>query len=823
MLRNDYTIDSSQIPDTGMVHHASITASDTKTTYSTITWRQIATLVQTPKSVESLIKPKKDKPTATDWFKETAKAKAGWFTPSTLLSRDNEKQREHGQFLGCALDFDEVPDYVSHIEAIKNLLGKMVFMSHSTASASVNNQKMRVLIPFNAPIDGKTYAAVVQCIYEDLKAAGLNPDKCMLDCNRVYFLPFKGDLYYWNISDGHKLWGKAGEVCWETNVDVETLEFCADMLFDPLEIYASRIDGGSFEQDKIDQEVGKAVAAERRRLKKSSGRIDIGQPIDWFNQCHNVEDLLLASGYESKGGKYRHKNSQSGSFSGIIFSEPGLPARYFTLSTSDPLFDDQKRSHDAFSVFTVLDHGGDERAALDSVRKMRESTTSKLIGSPQQVIKVTDEDIRECSEISYLDDGGDNRYQPAFIEPFRGVMADLTNAIKSSSFKIQPTLASAGALSGMASGVPRNYCIQGGTRIGLYTLLLSPTGSGKDHIEQSAKEIAQSMDCGIVGGGLSSGQGLEDHLIENQNRANLLHMTEAAHVLQCYHASNRNNQPHVTFLFSVLLSLYSTRGSYVTRSLAGKLATSIEKPAFNFLAASTIEKLGSVVTRENIVEGLLNRMLFVMGDSKPDSNYSFGNLVFPHSFETAKFALTPTTQGDIHVGMTTDAEALKRKIGDEYDQMCSDEVNTALFGRSYEKVVKVAATLAVWDCMAAPRINVEHLEYARYFVDQCNKNLIDFIERFMFGSETQKNADVIFKALVRALKMKKAGSMRPSEWAAVKHGIAPKSVVLRMSHLEVKLFDAAMDHLRAIGKVDYKIVRIDGVSTKPITAIVPTA
>jgi hypothetical protein len=818
MKHDHFTPTTAAVLDTGMVNYQDIDASDDKTTYSTITFRQIAALVQQPKVVKRLLKSTKKDATRSDHIKATATRHAGWFTPSTLLSRNNDKQRDEGEFIGCALDFDEVPDYFAHLAGVQKVLGKMLFMSYSSARSSSENQKMRVVIPFNAPVDGKTFAAIVACLHADLEAAGLNPDKCMLECNRVYFLPFKGDLYRWNISNGNETWGHVGHDDEPANVCVDDLEIDPAMLFDPLEMYSSRIEPKELDQAQIDKQINKAVAAERRRLKKEQRPIDLTKPIDWFNQYHDIEQLLLAAGYDQQGAKFRHPQSESGSFSGIVFENDGATPRYFTLSTKDPLKDDQGRSHDAFSVFTVLEHAGDQQAALEAVKLERQNTTNKLAGTPVQTIEVTPEDVEKGRDYEVAGQFEEPQFKPAPITPFRGVMTDLTEAIVASSFKTQPTLAAAGALAGMAAGVPRQYCIQGGTRIGLYTLLLSPTGSGKDHIEQSAKEIAQAMNCGIVGGGLSSGQGLEDQIKENAQGTNMLHMTECAHVLECYHSSNRNQQAHITFLFSVLLSLYSTRGSYVTRSLAGKASATIERPAFNFLAASTPEKLGSVVTRENIIEGLLNRMLFVMGESKPPDNYSFGDLVMPESFEAAKFALTPASAADVLIGLTPEAEAMKRRIGKAYSDQGDDELQRALFGRSYEKVMKVAATLAAWDCMDTPTISPEHLEYARYYVDACNSNLVEFIGRFMFGSETQRNADIVFKAVISVLNRRTAGSMRANEWAAIRNGFAPRSVVLRMSNLEVKLFDAALDHLRALDKLEAAMVKVNG-GSKPMAVI----
>jgi predicted amidohydrolase len=88
----------------------------------------------------------------------------------------------------------------------------------------------------------------------------------------------------------------------------------------------------------------------------------------------------------------------------------------------------------------------------------------------------------------------------------------------------------------------------------------------------------------------------------------------------------------------------------------------------------------------------------------------------------------------------------------------------------------------------------------------------------MFGSETQRNADVVYKAVISVLNRRAAGSMRANEWAAIRNGFAPKSLVLRLSHLEVKLFDAALDHLRALDRLEAAMVKVNN-GSKPMAVI----
>ncbi len=65
-------------------------------------------------------------------------------------------------------------------------------------------------------------------------------------------------------------------------------------------------------------------------------------------------------GYDQRGGKFRHPNSESGSFSTSI-----KDGRVHALSPNDLLYTGHGGgAHDAFSTFVALKHGGNTNAAL---------------------------------------------------------------------------------------------------------------------------------------------------------------------------------------------------------------------------------------------------------------------------------------------------------------------------------------------------------------------------------------------------------------------------------------------------------------------------
>jgi hypothetical protein len=103
-------------------------------------------------------------------------------------------------------------------------------------------------------------------------------------------------------------------------------------------------------------------AAQLKREQRASipddGKV---KPIDAFNAAFMVEEILLSNGYAQRGSDFRHPASESGNYSASV-----RDGRVYSLSPSDPLYtrDQSNGSHDAFSAYAVLEHGGDTTSAI---------------------------------------------------------------------------------------------------------------------------------------------------------------------------------------------------------------------------------------------------------------------------------------------------------------------------------------------------------------------------------------------------------------------------------------------------------------------------
>lgn len=128
--------------------------------------------------------------------------------------------------------------------------------------------------------------------------------------------------------------------------------------FDPLKHFAKQIRRKSKAIRKEKKASKKRIAKTKLKREKRVAHGDQSL-IDGFEAAYLVQDILLKSGYEQDGEKFRHPNSESGSFSLSI-----KDGRAHSLSTSDKLFSRGKGAHSAFSAFNVLFHNGDINSAL---------------------------------------------------------------------------------------------------------------------------------------------------------------------------------------------------------------------------------------------------------------------------------------------------------------------------------------------------------------------------------------------------------------------------------------------------------------------------
>jgi putative DNA primase/helicase len=106
---------------------------------------------------------------------------------------------------------------------------------------------------------------------------------------------------------------------------------------------------------------------ERMQAPRTQSRPCSGGPsiIQAFNDAHSVVSMLEAHGYQRAGKRWKSPHGKPSSAPGLVVLPSG---KVFCHHSDDPLGDE--RSHDAFDLYALFDHGGDVRAAVRAAAKV---------------------------------------------------------------------------------------------------------------------------------------------------------------------------------------------------------------------------------------------------------------------------------------------------------------------------------------------------------------------------------------------------------------------------------------------------------------------
>lgn len=282
---------------------------------------------------------------------QVEKSLAQWLIPSTLESRKKTEQEAKGAFWLLWADIDQGDEQAKFfagderhksIDQIQGALANEIldgadFELYASNSATEQRQKCRIMVPISKPLVGGDWSLCQEVFNAKLLAVGIVPDDANLSCNQVMYLPNRGEFY--------KTASERSGVC-----------------FDPMKEWAKEVTEARqvLTVKAAEVEKRKAEALERR---KSLCYDANSSPIDAFNAAYSVEDILLQHGYDQRGDRFRHPNSETGGYSAGIDPKTG---RVHSFSSADPLFTQGggEGAHDAFSAFCVLKHGGDQIKAI---------------------------------------------------------------------------------------------------------------------------------------------------------------------------------------------------------------------------------------------------------------------------------------------------------------------------------------------------------------------------------------------------------------------------------------------------------------------------
>lgn len=289
-------------------------------------------------------------------------------------AREFAVQRERGSFEILAADIDKGNVPLERLEAaVEAAFGADVASAiYSTSSATIDNNKWRVIAPLAEPATYDTWVLAQQAFFDILRSHGIAPDTALERSGQVVYLP--------NVKPENR------------DGDGEPINYKFSLAEgSPVDLSRQPLAGA------VQRLVEAAAAAEAKRatdraarmLKKAlrTGR-DVLSPIERFNAENRLEELLEKYGYEQKhvgSCHWRSPHQTSGSFATKVYLDE---ERWSSLSGSDAEAGlgaptgDGDRFGDAFDLFAHFEHAGDRSAALAAISEAVPPTVGEIVAHP---------------------------------------------------------------------------------------------------------------------------------------------------------------------------------------------------------------------------------------------------------------------------------------------------------------------------------------------------------------------------------------------------------------------------------------------------------
>lgn len=542
---------------------------------------------------------------------------------------------------------------------------------------------------------------------------------------------------------------------------------------------------------------------------RSTGQHDnvIGQ----FNQAHDVAAMLKAQGYKQRGKRWLAPTSSSGLAGVVIFEDQ---THCYSHHASDPLNDGH--AHDAFSVFTLLDHGGDMHAAVSAAAQILGLDTrppnAVPIANIEDFLRRSAKAAREQPAPLALDN-----MPPSELLTVPGVLGQVVAYANRTAPKPQPQFAVQAALALASVVLGRHWCTTQDNYAAGYFVNVGKSASGKEHPRTVVDRIltAAGADHLLGPGGYTSDGAVFSHV--HGKPAHLAIIDELGDLLGNAKAQgNFHKRQAITVLVQAWGLVHGTLRpqGYSTMNLTAKQRAELEsrvvhRPAISLLAMTTPRTFYGALTEQAIEGGFLNRLILVESHLPPRVRGRPERLPVPKDVIDWIQAVTqPVDVGNLSQAMadapdvapeprlvpfTDEATAM---FG-QYEAECIEEIRALegeglaeIQGRSCEKAMRLALGVAVSVNHRTPVIDgaVAHwcIRYVRYYTEQT----LDAIREHMHGTQFAQQRAAVLEAI------KKAGAKGRTEFELAR---ASRS----FAGLEPRVRRSVLDSLKSDRLIEY--------------------
>lgn len=465
--------------------------------------------------------------------------------------------------------------------------------------------------------------------------------------------------------------------------------------------------------------------------------------IGQYNAATPIHALLQQHGYKPKGkGRWLAPNSST-KIPGVVFLDEGR--KVYSHHASDPL--NNGHAHDAFSVFTTLEHNGDiaaavKAAAMDLGLPAQLAPTIDFSGLVKSGLEKANRlPASRAAQTSAQLPRTPGADIPEVLLTIPGVLGEGVGWVLHNARQPQPVYAVQSMLALGSIVLGRRYRSDHGNWPSLSFLAIGKTATGKESIKSSIERALEASGLAdLIGPGkYTSDSGVLSALISKP--AHVAIVDEFGKVLAAA------SDPHASTARDVLRYLMEIWGrcdgtlrpvGYATASLRASDVEALErrlvhKPALTFVGISTPETFYDALSSRSLRDGFLNRLLvcachasrapsrFAPQSEPPEALVAWCRTWRPSSFGVAGTLYPVEIVHDCEPAPTTMpfSEAACLLVG-TFDAWCVEQMNAYdssgvadLFGRTNEISMRLAMIVAA-SC-GSTTIEADHLAWAQHY------------------------------------------------------------------------------------------------------------
>ena len=478
------------------------------------------------------------------------------------------------------------------------------------------------------------------------------------------------------------------------------------------------------------------------------------RPGDDFNRRGDVRAVLEQFGWtrarDGENEYWRRPGKASG------WSASLKNGVFYVFSANAAPFE-PNRAYSPFSVYTLLNHGGDWAQAASSLRLSGyggDSLADNAHGADISAIVRMSAAPGACSpnngdlgqtmamcggQAARAPEIPDPGPMPAEMLRVPGFISEVMDHTLAIAPYPNPVMAFAGALALQAVLAGRKVRDPGDNRTNIYLLGLAHSSAGKDQSRKVNNDVLHAVgmaDC--LGLHFASGEGLQDALFQTPSM--LFQTDEIDGMLQ---SINKAKDARHEAIMGTMLTMYSSANSvFPMRRKAGKESPGvIDQPCLVIYGTAIPNHYYEALSERMLTNGFFARMIILESGPRPAGQEPGLDPPPPRVLATAKWwaDYQPGERRgnllDIHpvpavVEHTDEARRLlieTRKAAEaEYTkaEAKSDPVGTTVWGRVSEQTRKLALLYAISENHQSPRIGLAAVEWASAFVMHQTKRML---------------------------------------------------------------------------------------------------